>query len=270
MKRFNFLHCCFTFVVVISILVCSILPVFASSGVNVPKSEIQPYVVNYTNRYGWLDNLETYRLIPSLNSYFFDVTETNLFQDRTFNYTFENTNPIEMQIGPKYVSSQGDRLFWNYNFDISFFDNGYFIDLTGLSDECKILMDFNLDVIPIDSNDFTILGYTGALPMNLTYYDVNGYVLSTQSGNPTVLTFNNNSYSFSCSIDLDIPSNARYCSMTVDLKNFSISADLFIKFQFYLRNIKILVAKPARYLLKIINKLDKFFMKIHINVTGLY
>lgn len=253
MKRYKFLHVLFVFVVVFSVVCLNVYPVFASSGVNFSKDQLHIQQWGAADRNGTYEGLESYLVSPPAGGYYFGVKETNLYQNQIFNYSFKGSNKFNMQIGPMYVSSMGDTQFWEYDFDISFFDNGYFLDLSGLDNQCKILVDFQFNIIG-SLGDYSIGLQPKVSPLYVTYYDINGNVISTQTGNAGSYSYipyyGFPYYEMSSSVDLELPSNAKYCSLSMMLTDFGISSDQFCTFDLSATSAEILIAKPTKLIIQ--------------------
>lgn len=226
------------------ILLSNFTVVSAASNQNFPSSNlhIQSYI---PEPYGKYNGLQTYKVDCPVSGYFFSINEFNLYQDSSTYYTIRGSSSFDMQLGPRYVSSMGNKQFWGYNFNIGLFDNGYLLDLTGLDSQCKVLLNFDFNYTLV-SGSVSYYVFPSLDSINLSYYDIYGNFLSTQSYEGMSAFYNDNLVSVEGSFPLNLPEGAKYCSIGANINDLGFASDQWCTFNISITDLEVLIARPEK------------------------
>lgn len=239
-----------TFVIVLSCLLVPASATSASMGIYKPVSSTGIKGVDYYSDHYDTDidsDYNYYNITPPVASYY--ITEIERNEYRIKNYGEEPVvtgNPgIALYdrplIGPYKLSEYGDQVIYQYAFDFSFFENGYFLDLTKIEDGFVIDLELDVDIKGLTGSGYRTPSFT---KIEISYYDSVGNYISTASN--TDISQDKTYLTFWGRIEVDKPSGAKYASISAHLDRFGTLREQAEHYQFLIEDVKVRVGSPRK------------------------
>ena len=212
---------------------CVVVSATTEEDYGIDESKICKYSLD--NYYQTKDGVALYSLPFQYKGFYTTIKESNVYQSYqapTYIYKIGTSNFIQ-QMYPSYVPSQGSTQFWRYDFDISCFDYGYFLDISGLDDNSKLYLNLRFQYV-LTSGSVISINQPVCSKMTVSYYDSQGRFISSQVSTVIKTTSYSDGIGIESSLTLTKPIGAKYCSMGLNLDNFGFTGDSAVGFNFRL------------------------------------